>query len=66
MSHNQYGTDPDQTDGQQSQDAIRHQKDALHHKVHKPPLPGVKDATEGDAGQQAEIPKVGSRDAPGG
>jgi hypothetical protein len=66
MSHNQYGTDPDQTAGQQSQDALRHQKDALHHKVPKAPLPGVKDAAEGDGGQQAEIPKVGSRDAPGG
>jgi hypothetical protein len=66
MSHNQYGTDPDQTSGQQSQDALRHQKDALHHKVPKTPLPGVKDPIEGDAGQQAEIPKVGSRDAPGG
>ena len=66
MSHNQYGTDPEQTADQQSQDALRHQKDAVHHKVHKGPLPGVKDATEGDAGQQPEIPKVGSRDAPGG
>jgi hypothetical protein len=66
MSHNQYGTDPDQSSNQQSQDALRHQKDALHHKVHKAPLPGVKDAIEGDGGQQAEIPKVGSLDAPGG
>ena len=66
MSHNQYGTDPDQTNGHQSQDALRHRKDALHHGVHKAPLPGVKHAPEGDVGQQAEIPKVGSRDAPGG
>ncbi len=46
----------------QSQDAIRHQRDALHHKFHKSP--------EGDSQQleeqQPEIPKVGSRDAPGG
>jgi hypothetical protein len=66
MSHNQYGTDPDQTAGKQSQDALRHQKDALHQKVHKEPFPGVKDATEGDGGEQAEVPRVGSRDAPGG
>jgi hypothetical protein len=63
MSHNKYGTDPDQAAEQRSQDALRHQKDAVHHKG---PLPGVKEATEGDVGQQAEIPKVGSRDAPGG
>lgn len=59
----------------QSQDAIRHEKDALHHKFHKgsphqasalPPLV----ETQSDAGEQIEaqpeVPKVGSRDAPGG
>jgi hypothetical protein len=66
MSHNKYGTDPDQTTGHQSQDALRHREDALHNKRAKSPLPGVKDPIEGDAGQQPEIPKVGSRDAPGG
>jgi hypothetical protein len=56
----------------QSQDAIRHQKDALHHKFHKDPIdekteqqPDSDDAQQIE-GQQPEIPKVGSRDAPGG
>jgi hypothetical protein len=52
----------------QSQDAVRHEKDALHHKFHKGPQLG--NADEGNDqqidGQQPEIPKVGSRDAPGG
>jgi hypothetical protein len=62
----------------QSQDAIRHQKDAVHHKSHK----GLLDEKSGQQsqaraqqdsvdmqqidGHQPEIPKVGSRDAPGG
>jgi len=46
----------------QSQDAIRHQRDALHHKFHK----GLEDDMQQPEGQQPEIPKVGSRDAPGG
>jgi hypothetical protein len=56
----------------QSQDAIRHQKDAVHHKFHKGPVDGKTDQQLGDddaqqiEGQQPEIPKVGSRDAPGG
>ena len=50
----------------ESQDALRHDEDAQHHKVHKSPLPGKKDAIENEAHQQPEIPKVGSRDAPGG
>jgi hypothetical protein len=50
----------------ESQDALRHQQDALHHKVPKSPLPGKKEAIENDANQQPEVPKVGSRDAPGG
>lgn len=66
MSHNKYSSDPDQATGQESQDALRHQQDALHHKRQKHPLPGVIEATESDAGQQPEIAKVGSRDAPGG
>jgi hypothetical protein len=54
---------------QRSQDAVRHQEDALHHKFHKAP-PGstadeVKQDTQPSEGQP-EIPKVGSRDAPGG
>jgi hypothetical protein len=65
----------------QSQDAVRHQKDALHHKFHKGPQPSGA-AEKNDQGSQAraqqdsvdmqpsdgqpEIPKVGSRDAPGG
>jgi hypothetical protein len=66
MSHNKYSNDPDRAAGRQSQDALRHREDALHNKRHKSPLPGVKDVNENDAGQQPEIPKVGSRDAPGG
>jgi hypothetical protein len=66
MSHNNYSNDPEQLQGRQSQDSLRHQEDALHNKRHKSPLPGVKDAIENEAGQQTEIPKVGSRDAPGG
>lgn len=46
----------------QSQDAIRHQRDALHHKFHKDP----EDDLQQLEGQQPEIPKVGSLDAPGG
>jgi hypothetical protein len=55
----------------ESQDAIRHQKDALHHKFHK----NSADRESGrqldsDSAQQIEeqpeIPKVGSSDAPGG
>jgi hypothetical protein len=69
-----------QTD--QSQDAVRHEKDALHHKIHKGPQQSRADEKNDQAsqaraqqdsvdmqqieGQQAEIPKVGSRDAPGG
>jgi hypothetical protein len=65
-----------------SQDAIRHEKDALHHKFHKGPHPNAEGeksdqrsqvrAQQDDVdmqqieGQQPEIPKVGSRDAPGG
>lgn len=66
MSHNEYSKDPNQSAGRQSQDALRHREDALHNKPQKSPLPGVKDPNENEAGQQPEIPKVGSRDAPGG
>ena len=71
----------DQT-GQGSQDAVRHEKDALHHKFHKGPQPSGTDEKNDQQsqaraqqdsvdmqqieGQQPEIPKVGSRDAPGG
>ena len=68
------GTSLDRSHGQ-SQDAIRHEKDALHHKFHKglPPeksggpadSEALEDGTEPIEGQQ-EIPKVGSRDALGG
>jgi hypothetical protein len=50
----------------ESQDALRHEQDAQHNKAHKSPLPGKKEAIENEATQQPEIPKVGSRDAPGG
>ena len=65
----------------QSQDSVRHEKDALHHKFHKSPQPSAKaeksdqpsqagaqqDTADMQPGEgQAEIPKVGSRDAPGG
>jgi hypothetical protein len=68
--------------GQGSQDAVRHQKDALHHKFPKGPKPSAADEKnpqqsqaraqqdsvdmQQEEGQQPEIPKVGSRDAPGG
>jgi hypothetical protein len=68
--------------GQGSQDAVRHQKDALHHKFASGPKPSAADERnpqksqaraqqdsvdmQQDDGQQPEIPKVGSRDAPGG
>jgi hypothetical protein len=50
---------------QKSQDALRHEKDALHHKFHSAPQPDAAPETS-EAGEQPEIPKVGSRDAPGG
>jgi hypothetical protein len=55
----------DQKTSQQSQDALRHEGDALHHKFHKGPQPGST-AEKGEPEEQPEIPKVGSRDAPGG
>jgi hypothetical protein len=63
MPHStKHGSDTEQNTGQ-SQDALRHRQDAAHHKVHKRPQP---DAAETEPGQQPEIPKVGSLDAPGG
>jgi hypothetical protein len=50
--------------GQGSQDAVRHKKDALHHKSHSTSQPDSADMQPGEG--QPEIPKVGSRDAPGG
>lgn len=59
----------DRTPGQtgESQDALRHEEDALHHKVHRT-HPGTTTEKSQDDGDnlQSEIPKVGSRDAPGG
>ena len=75
--------------GQLSQDALRHEQDAAHHKVHKSTQAGKSaqsgraensggqlpqrgsqeesgDLNELEADQQPEVPKVGSRDAPGG
>jgi hypothetical protein len=65
-----------------SQDAVRHEKDASHHKFHNGPRPSAEtekndrrsqERAQQDSvdmqqieGQQPEIPKVGSRDAPGG
>ena len=59
------GKVPGANTGQQSQDALRHQQDALHHKFHSGPRPDAAAETS-EAGEQPEIPKVGSRDAPGG
>ena len=66
----------------QSQDAVRHEKDALHHRFHKDPQASAEEERNDQKsqaraqqdsvdmqqieGQQPEIPKVGSRDAPGG
>jgi hypothetical protein len=76
------GNNANDSHREQSQDAVRHQKDALHHKFHN-----GRPASESDQkadqqsqaraqqdsvdmqqieGQQPEIPKVGSLDAPGG
>jgi hypothetical protein len=68
--------------GQGSQDAVRHEKDVLHHKFHSTSQPSWADEKKDQRsqaraqqdsidmqqleGQQPEIPKVGSRDAPGG
>jgi hypothetical protein len=65
-----------------SQDAVRHQKDALHHKFHNGRRSNEADQkadqqsqarAQQDSvdmqqieGRQPEIPKVGSLDAPGG
>lgn len=65
MSHTKYVRDRELTAERQSQDALRHEEDARHNKRHKTPLPGVPE-DENTARQQPEIPKVGSRDAPGG
>jgi|SRR5476651_1731169 hypothetical protein len=75
------GSDPAQNTGQPSQDAKRHQQDSKHHKYHKGPQQDGADRSpqslrrsqsdndemnQSGAKQQPEIPKVGSRDAPGG
>jgi hypothetical protein len=69
LNNDATNTDP------QSQDAVRHRIDALHHKFE----PDEKASQQSQAraqqdsvdmqqieGQQPEIPKVGSLDAPGG
>jgi hypothetical protein len=65
----------------ESQDAQRHQLDSKHHKYHKGPRQDGADRSpqslrrsqrdgddmnQSEAKLQPEIPKVGSRDAPGG
>jgi hypothetical protein len=50
--------------GRGSQDALRHKKDAVHHKVHNTAQSDSADVQPGEG--QPEIPKIGSRDAPGG
>jgi hypothetical protein len=67
--------------GQGSQDAVRHEKDALHHKFHNGPRSSADEKNDQQSqaraqqdsvdmqqidGEQPEIPKVGSHDAPGG
>lgn len=57
--------------GPGSQDAVRHEKDAQHHKFRsgsQPSEPVGKNDRQSPQSeeQQPEIPKVGSRDAPGG
>jgi hypothetical protein len=81
MSHDaRSGSDPLQKASQQSQDAQRHNQDAAHHNFRKgsrrasgtqedqQPRPQSNDGevNQSEAGHQPEIPKVGSRDAPGG
>jgi len=76
-----HGNISDQS-AQGSQDAIRHEKDAFHHKFQGGPRTRTEDEKNDQQsqaraqqdsidmqqleGQQPEIPKVGSRDAPGG
>lgn len=67
--------------GRGSQDAVRHEKDALHHKFHEGQQSSAKDESNDQRSParaqqdsvdvqpsdgQPEISKVGSRDAPGG
>lgn len=77
-ANSEYGNLPDPRG--QSQDAVRHDRDALHHKFPKGPRSGSADEvnasrdraqresidTEPDDAQPREVPRVGSRDAPGG
>jgi hypothetical protein len=51
---------------QQSQDALRHEQDAAHHKLARGSQRKSGDRNDGEPGEQPEIPKIGSRDAPGG
>lgn len=60
---NRDNRNPSDRRGEGSQDAVRHEKDAQHHKY--PTDQESRDADVGE-GQQPEIPKVGSLDAPGG
>lgn len=60
---NRDNQNPSDRRGEGSQDAVRHEKDAQHHKYLKDQESMETDLGEG---QQPEIPKVGSRDAPGG
>jgi hypothetical protein len=73
------GVYPSDQAGQGSQDAIRHQKAALHHKFHNGSQSSGADQRNDQQsqasahsvdlqseGQPPEIPKVGSRDAPRG
>jgi hypothetical protein len=82
MSHDNRDPENSNRHSDQSQDAVRHEKDALHHKFHKGRQPGSADDKNDQQSQaraqqdsvdmqqleeqQPEIPKVGSRDAPGG
>jgi hypothetical protein len=52
--------DTTQKTGQQSQDALRHQQDATHHKSHKGPQQG---AADNESGQQSQ---AGSQKQSGG
>jgi hypothetical protein len=81
MSNDSKSSNMNDRRGSESQDALRHQQDARHHKFHNGPLPnGADEKTDQKSqaraqqdsvdiqseGQQPEVPKVGSKDALGG
>jgi hypothetical protein len=63
---NKQGNETERKTAQQSQDAARHEQDAAHHKLERGSQRESGDRNDSEPGEQPEIPKIGSRDAPGG